>query len=68
VGNGRGQILSVIPAVGRMLKPVKKDLATIKEQLNRISTSIDDLRDRIEAIEKILKASKVKPKKAKVAS
>ena len=64
----RKNLSSVIPTVGRMLKPVKEDLATIKDQLNRISTSIDDLRDRIEAIEKILKASEVKTKKAKVTS
>jgi len=57
----------VIPAVGKMLKPIKEDLMTIKGQLDGISKSIDDLTERIEEIEKILKASKVKAKKAKVA-
>ena len=52
--------------VKQQLISVKKDLTTIKDQLTRIGTSIDDLRDRIEEIEKILKASKVKPKKVKV--
>ena len=54
----------VIPAVGKLLKPIKEDLTTIKGQLDGISKSIDDLTERIEEIEKILKASKVK--KAKV--
>jgi len=33
----------VIPAVGKMLKPIKEDLTTIKGQLDGISKSIDDL-------------------------
>ena len=52
----------VKPAVGKMLKPIKEDLTTIKGQLDGISKSIDDLTERIEEIEKILKASKVKSK------
>ena len=45
---------NIYAAVGKMLKPVKEDLATIKEQLTTISTSIDELRDRMEEIEKVL--------------
>jgi archaellum component FlaC len=56
----------VIPAVGKLLKPIKEDLTTIKGQLDGISKSIDDLTERIEEIEEILKASKAKGKKAKV--
>ena len=51
---------SVIPAVGKMLKPIKADLATIKGQLDGIGTAIDDLTRRIEEIEKLLKTKKVK--------
>jgi len=42
-----------------MLKPIKNDLTTIKEQLDGISTAIDALTRRIEEIEKILKREKV---------
>ena len=45
---------NVYAAVGKMLKPVKADLATIKGQLNTISTSLDEMRDRMEEIEKVL--------------
>jgi septal ring factor EnvC (AmiA/AmiB activator) len=41
-------------AVGKMLKPVKSDLATIKDQLTAISNSLDEMRDRMEEIEKVL--------------
>jgi archaellum component FlaC len=54
------QTKDVYMAIGKMLKPVKKDLSPIKEQLDRISTSLDDLVTRIEEIEKILKGKKVK--------
>lgn len=46
--------------VKNQLKSVKDDLVTIKEQLNGISTAIDDLTERIGEIEKILKEKKVK--------
>ena len=48
-------------AVGKMLKPVRADLTTIKGQLDGIGSAIDDLTKRIEEIEKILKVkAKVK--------
>ena len=54
------KVKDVYMAVGKMLKPVKADLATIKGQLDGISTAIDDLTKRIEEIEKILKAKKAR--------
>jgi len=55
---------NIYAAVGKMLKPVKEDLATIKQQLNAISTSIDELRDRMEEIEKVLIPEEVEANKA----
>jgi len=54
----------IYAAVGKMLKPVKADLATIKQQLDTISASIDELRDRMEEIEKVLIPEETEAKKA----
>lgn len=51
---------NIYEAIGAMLKPVKSDLTEIKTKLDAVSIGIDDLRTRIEEIEKILKEQKVK--------
>ena len=44
--------------------PIKKDLETIKGQLNQISTTLDDLTERVAEMERLLKEAKQKVKVA----
>lgn len=37
------------------VQPIKKDLETIKSQLNKIGTTLEDLRNRVEEIEQLVK-------------
>jgi peptidoglycan hydrolase CwlO-like protein len=51
---------NIYEALGSKLKPIKADLEEIKTKLDAANNGIEDLRTRIEEIEKVLKEKKIK--------